>query len=125
MICDGFPNVGGIMSNLLPVGSTFIQHGFTWMVKGYKKNEQGQMIEDVELAAPSQKSTSIVKKQRSKTNCVQIDENTSIQVSRRGEMSMSIQLAPGLNVVMGGKGTRLNVNMGPLRFSKSLKKKKH
>lgn len=115
---------------LYPIGSEIVAEGFRWKVIGHKQNAQGQMVEDVQPLGPAVPSAKPVRakvsapRKNTFPRKIPLGNNAHINISRSG-VSVSMQLAPGLSLITGGsRGTRLNVNMGPLRFTKALGKKK-
>lgn len=123
------------MTNLYPIGSEIMIHGLRWRVVGHKTNAEGKLVEDVVLSDSS--ASPMVPKpisgvvpsafpmnQLVPEKPIKINDTTSISVSRNGRVSMSVQIAPGLNIIAGGgRGLRLDVNMGKLKFSRNLKKR--
>ena len=119
------------MANLYPIGSEIVAEGFLWKVVGHTKNSKGQPVEDLEPIGPAPKaakakiaapaaSPKIPPKPKKIPRRILIAANTYLNLSRKG-VSMSMQIAPGLSITMGKGGARLNVNFGPVRYSRKLK----
>jgi hypothetical protein len=126
-----------IMPDLNPIGSQITTNGCVFKVVGHITNAQGKLVEDVVYVGPAGGINTAPVRTISQPKAVkqpraakqkfprrmQVGENAYLNLSRSG-VSLSLQIAPGLCITTGGsKGTRMNVNMGPLRFSKSLGKK--